>query len=56
MFLPIDFLVFQILNRLTQKSVPVEQKRKKNKKKNKQQSGSVFTEEDFARLAAELGT
>jgi hypothetical protein len=30
---------------------------KKNKKdKKKESKGSVFTEEDFARLAAELGT
>uniref|UniRef100_A0A8D8X0K6 40S ribosomal protein S19-binding protein 1 n=1 Tax=Cacopsylla melanoneura TaxID=428564 RepID=A0A8D8X0K6_9HEMI len=48
-----------LLNKLTQKSNLVE---KKSKKKNKNKSsenknkGSVFTEEDFARLAAELGT
>lgn len=48
-----------LLNKLTQKSTPVDnQKKKKKGKKDKdsKNKGSVFTEEDFARLAAELGT
>ncbi|KAI5695413.1 active regulator of SIRT1-like [Diaphorina citri] len=46
-----------LLNQLTQKRVVTKKSEKKNKKdKKKESKGSVFTEEDFARLAAELGT